>query len=73
MTVNQVGAWSSEFRLQRADLPAAEEYLRRKGVDFTHGDGTTLLTDPATTHGVVMGFTTWSIPGDTRPDWLDEA
>ncbi|HEY2332344.1 MAG TPA: VOC family protein [Acidimicrobiales bacterium] len=68
---NHDSLYSATFKV--ADLAAAEEYLRRKGVDFTHGDGTTLFTDPATTQGVVMGFTTWSIPGDPRPDWLDEA
>jgi hypothetical protein len=51
------------------DLAQAEEYLSRKGVAFTYNDGTTLVSDPATTHGCVMVFSTWAIPGDTRPDW----
>ena len=51
------------------DLGRAEEYLARKGVSFTINDGTTLVTDPATTQGAVMAFTTWSLPGDPRGDW----
>ncbi|MGE0795117.1 MAG: VOC family protein [Acidimicrobiia bacterium] len=56
-----------------ADLASAEEHLHRKGVGLAHADGTTLLTDPASSHGVVFGFTTWSIPNDPRPDWWDGA
>jgi hypothetical protein len=51
------------------DLAGAKEYLERKGVKFSSDDGTTLVSDPATTQGCVMTFTTWSIPGDPRPDW----
>jgi hypothetical protein len=53
------------------DLVQAEEYLANKGVTFSLNDGTTLLSDPATTHGCVMAFTTSSIPGDPRPDWSE--
>ena len=51
------------------DLDAVRRHLTSKGVGAAVDDGTTLLTDPATTHGVVMGFTTWSIPSDPRRDW----
>jgi hypothetical protein len=54
------------------DLQEAREYLARKGVTFSLNDGTTLVTDPASSHGAVMAFTTWGIPGDTRPDWTEE-
>jgi catechol 2,3-dioxygenase-like lactoylglutathione lyase family enzyme len=54
-----------------ADLVEAEEYLTAKGVKFSTNDGVTLVTDPATTHGCVMAFTNWSIPGDPRRDWTD--
>jgi catechol 2,3-dioxygenase-like lactoylglutathione lyase family enzyme len=54
------------------DLTGAEEYLARKGVGFSARDGTTLVTDPATSQGAVMGFTTWSIPGDPRLDWTEQ-
>jgi catechol 2,3-dioxygenase-like lactoylglutathione lyase family enzyme len=50
----------------------AEGYLGAKGVRLvTAGDGTTLVSDPGTTHGCVVGFTAWAIPGDPRPDWSD--
>jgi catechol 2,3-dioxygenase-like lactoylglutathione lyase family enzyme len=51
------------------DLAAAEEYLGRKGVRFATNDGVTLTSDPETTQGSVMSFTTANIPGDPRPDW----
>jgi catechol 2,3-dioxygenase-like lactoylglutathione lyase family enzyme len=66
---NRDSLYAATFKV--ADLAGAEEYLRGKGVDFTANDGTTMVSDPATTQGVVMGFTTWSIPGDPRPDWWD--
>lgn len=69
MEQNNESLYAATFKV--ADLAQAEKYLRGKGVDFTANDGTTMLTDPATTHGVVMGFTTWGIPNDTRPDWWD--
>jgi catechol 2,3-dioxygenase-like lactoylglutathione lyase family enzyme len=55
--------------LQVKDLTAASEYLEGKGIRFSDGDARTLLSDPATTHGVVFGFTTWSIPNDARPSF----
>lgn len=54
------------------DLTGAEEYLSGKGVRFAADDGTTLVTDPATSQGAVMGVTTWSIPGDPRLDWTEQ-
>ena len=35
------------------------------------GQARAFVTDPETTHGVVMGFTTWDVPGDPRPDWTE--
>jgi len=55
--------------LRVADLDEAETYLKSKGVAFVDGDGSTLIADPATTHGAHFSFTTWDIPGDTRPAW----
>jgi hypothetical protein len=52
------------------DLGDAEQHLTAKGVKFAGaGDEATLVSDPSTTQGCVMGFTTWAIPGDPRPDW----
>ena len=53
------------------DFAQAQEYLGRKGVAFSYDDGTTMVSDPATTQGCVMIFTTWSIPGDPRADWTE--
>ena len=59
--------YSVTFKVR--DLAAAETYLASKGVKATVNDGTTFFTDPETTHGVVMGFTTWAIPNDRRQNW----
>jgi hypothetical protein len=32
-------------------------------------DDETVVTDPDTTHGCVLSFTTWTIPHDPRVDW----
>jgi catechol 2,3-dioxygenase-like lactoylglutathione lyase family enzyme len=48
------------------DLDRAEQYLTSKGIKVVERDDTTLLTDPATTHGVPFRWTTWSVPGDPR-------
>ena len=53
----------------RALLGPTREYLEGKGIRFSDGDARTLLSDPETTHGVVFGFTTWSIPNDARPSF----
>jgi catechol 2,3-dioxygenase-like lactoylglutathione lyase family enzyme len=55
------------------DLGDAREYLSRKDVAFLVDDGTTLMSDPASTQGCLMGFTTERIPGDPRPDWSEPA
>ncbi len=60
------GLFAVTFKVK--DLAAARQHLVAKGVGVALEDEATLLTDPSTTHGVVLGFTTWSIPGDTRPD-----
>ncbi len=69
MERNNESLYAATFKV--ADLGAAEEYLRSKDVKFTVNDGTTMLSDPTTTHGVVMGFSTCTVPGDPRPDWWD--
>ena len=48
------------------DLDRAEEHLTSKGITVTQRDDSTLLTDPATTHGVPFRWTTWTVPGDPR-------
>ena len=48
-------------------LEAARQHLEKRGITFSLRDENTLLTDPATTHGAVFGFTTWKIPNDLRP------
>lgn len=63
------GLYSVTYKVR--DLDAAGEHLARKGVKTTSFDGRFLITDPETTHGCVMGFTTWEIPGDPRPDWTN--
>jgi catechol 2,3-dioxygenase-like lactoylglutathione lyase family enzyme len=64
---NGEGIYAVTYRVK--DLEATEAYLSSKGVKASVNDGTTLLTDPATSRGVVMGFTTWEIPNDPRPSW----
>jgi hypothetical protein len=63
--------YSLTFKVR--DLGDAEGYLESKGVKFASADATTLVSDADTTQGCVMGFTTWEIPGDARPDWTDHA
>ena len=63
-------------RVQRRDPPlrhvqggrprATEEYLTAKGIKVLDRDDRTLITDPATTHGVPFRWTTWVVPGDPR-------
>jgi hypothetical protein len=48
------------------DLDRAEKYLASKGIKVTGRDESTLLTDPATTHGAVFRWTNWTVPGDPR-------
>jgi len=64
--------YSLTFKVR--DLIDAEQYLVAKGVKLVAtGDEATLVSDPGTTQGCVMGFTTWAIPGDPRPDWSEHA
>ena len=63
------GVHAVSFKVR--DIDDARQHLERKGVRFTFEHETTLVTDPTTTQGVVMGFTTWEVPGDERPDWTD--
>lgn len=48
------------------DLDRAESHLRSKGIETIERDDSTLITDPATTHGVPFRWTTRDIPGDPR-------
>jgi catechol 2,3-dioxygenase-like lactoylglutathione lyase family enzyme len=48
------------------DLDRAEKYLTSKGIKVAERDDSTLLTDPATTHGAVFRWTTRTVPGDPR-------
>ncbi len=61
--------YSLTFKVR--DLADAEPYLESKGVKFASADSTILVSDPDTTQGCVMAFTTREIPGDPRPDWTD--
>jgi catechol 2,3-dioxygenase-like lactoylglutathione lyase family enzyme len=49
-----------------ADLDRAASYLESSGIKVAERDERTLLTDPATTHGVPFRWTTWTVPGDPR-------
>jgi catechol 2,3-dioxygenase-like lactoylglutathione lyase family enzyme len=49
-----------------SDLDRAAKYLASKGITVTDRDELTLVTDPATTHGVPFRWTTWTVPGDPR-------
>ncbi len=55
---------AAAFRV--ADLDQAEKYLQSKGIETLDRDESTLLTDPATSHGVPFRWTTRDIPGDPR-------
>jgi catechol 2,3-dioxygenase-like lactoylglutathione lyase family enzyme len=55
--------------LQVEDLADATAHLTSKQVAPCLDDGTSFLSDPATTMGVHWGVTTAAIPGDTRADW----
>ena len=63
----QAGIAGLTFKVK--DLDAAARFLASKGVVAATSDRTSLVTDPATTQGVAMGFTTWEIPNDTRGNW----
>lgn len=48
------------------DLDATQEYFDSVGIATLSRDDETLLTDPATTHGVPFRWTTWDVPGGPR-------
>jgi hypothetical protein len=60
MAENHQSLYAATLRVH--DLGAARDHLLSKGIAFSDDDGTTVLSDPATTHGVVWGFTTWDVP-----------
>jgi catechol 2,3-dioxygenase-like lactoylglutathione lyase family enzyme len=57
---------AAAFRVR--DLDTTEEYLASQGVRTVARDEHTLLTDPATTHGVPFRWTTWDVPGGPRDE-----
>ena len=61
--------YSLTFKVR--DLGDAEEHLTSKGVKFAWSDEAILVSEPDTTQGCVMAFTTREIPGDPRPDWSE--
>ena len=63
------GIYAVTFKVR--DLDDARRYLKRKSVKVTWSSPTAFVTDPETTHSVVMGFTTWEVPDDPRPDWTE--
>ena len=63
------GIYAVIFKVQ--DLDDAQRDLKRKSVKVTWSSPTAFVTDPETTHSVVMGFTTWEVPDDPRPDWTE--
>ncbi|GAA3947178.1 VOC family protein [Microbacterium soli] len=48
------------------DLDKTKEYLEEKGIKTVARDDQTLISDPATTHGVPFRWTTWDVPGGPR-------
>jgi Glyoxalase/Bleomycin resistance protein/Dioxygenase superfamily len=55
---------AAAFKVQ--DLDATKEYFDSKGIATLTRDDQTLITDPATTKGVVFRWTTWDVPGGPR-------
>ncbi|MET9388312.1 hypothetical protein ABZY09_46950 [Streptomyces sp. NPDC002928] len=49
-----------------ADLEQVAKHLDAEGVRIAHRSDTAVVTDPATSLGIPWGFTTASLPGDTR-------
>jgi catechol 2,3-dioxygenase-like lactoylglutathione lyase family enzyme len=64
MAANNEIHHAATFRV--GDLDAAGMYLASKGITTLAADDETLLTDPATTHGVPFRWTTWDVPGGPR-------
>jgi len=63
------GIYAVTFKVR--DLDDARRHLERKNVKMNWSGPTAFATDPESTHGVVMGFTTWELPDDPRPDWTE--
>jgi hypothetical protein len=61
------GIYCLTFKVR--DLDDAARHLERKNVAVQRVNDETIVTDPDTTHGCVMSFTTWAIPDDPRADW----
>jgi catechol 2,3-dioxygenase-like lactoylglutathione lyase family enzyme len=55
---------AAAFKVQ--DLDATQEYFDSKGIATLDRDDETLVTDPATTKGVIFRWTTWDVPGGPR-------
>jgi catechol 2,3-dioxygenase-like lactoylglutathione lyase family enzyme len=55
---------AAAFKVQ--DLDATKEYFDSKGIVTLDRDDQTLITDPATTQGVLFRWTTWDVPGGPR-------
>lgn len=55
---------AAAFRVQ--DLDATAAYFETKGIRILERDGSTMVTDPATTHGALFRWTTWDVPGGPR-------
>jgi catechol 2,3-dioxygenase-like lactoylglutathione lyase family enzyme len=63
------GIYAVTFKVR--DLDDARHHLERKGVKATWSSDDAFATDPGTSHGVALGFTTWELPDDPRPDWTE--
>ncbi|MEU6644416.1 VOC family protein [Saccharomonospora sp. NPDC046836] len=66
MAANNEIHHAAAFRV--GGLDATEAYLTSKGITTLARDERTLLTDPATTHGVPFRWTTWDVPGSPRAE-----
>ena len=55
---------AAAFRV--TDLDATADYLTSHAITTVARDEQTLVTDPATTHGVPFRWTTWDVPGGPR-------
>lgn len=64
MATNNEIHHAAAFRVR--DLDTAEKHLTTNGITIVARDDQTLLTDPATTHGVPFRWTTWDVPGGPR-------
>lgn len=55
---------AAAFRVE--DLDRTASYFAGLGIETVARDDQTLITDPATTHGVPFRWTTWDVPGGPR-------